>query len=146
MHDLEPEFFVTLEISANTVAPAELKRRFHIESAFTSDNAAARVGVPPSQIAPFWILDTRGKVNSSRLVDHLRWVADRLAGNETLEWARQHESVHLYANGPPHKWQRDHDADERERDRLGVPVSFAVTVQTSNRVHIQTPEDRERAD
>src|SRR5688500_13070800 len=108
MDHSEQELFVTLEISANTITPSKLKERFGIESAFTSDDAAARIGVPPSNLAPFWSLSTRGKVFTNRLVEHVRWMADQLIDNqEVLDYVHKHESLQLYAQGPERKWEAD---------------------------------------
>jgi hypothetical protein len=137
MHDSKAEFFLTLEISSTTASPLAIKQRFGIDAAFTSDDAAARLGRAASELALFWSLSTRGKVDGNRLVEHLRWIADELVEKEgALQWAREHESVHLYAWGPNREWQRDIAADERERARLAIPLSFTVSVSTTRSVRV----------
>ena len=137
--------FVTLEIAGPGVDPAAVTRQLGLEPTHTSGPSSATNTLPTSPSWGVWVVDTRGRVMGRRLADHLRWLADRLSGGPAisdLEAGR----ARLFAQGDPATWERDTSADEHERARLGLPLSFVVFVKGDSQVKVGHVVFRDRDD
>jgi hypothetical protein len=137
--------FVTLEIVGPGVDPAAVPRQLGIEPTLTSDPSSATDTLPTSPWWGVWVVDTRGRVMGRRLADHLRWLADRLSGGPALSDVAAGRA-RLFAQGGPETWDRDASADENERARPGLPLSFVVFVKGDSRVKVGHVEFRDRDD
>ena len=137
--------FVTLEIAGPGVDPAGVTRRLRLEPTGSSDPplaaAAARQASPSWG---FWVLHTRGQVSGNRLADHLRWLADRIGGGApALRQLAPGGQARVLALGAPERWERDATADEYERERLGLPLSFVVFVKGDSQIKVGHVEFRD---
>jgi len=122
--------FITLEIAGLGVDPLALTRELGITPTSTSDTSTR----PPGW--GYWNLDTRSHVHGDWLADHLRWLGDRFRGAlPALHSRAAAGSARLLAHGAPHTWVLD-TAGEWERQRLGLPLSFAVFVKADPEIKV----------
>ena len=119
--------FATLEISGPGVDPA----------AVTLELGATPTATSVSAVWGCWTLASRGHVRGNRLADHLRWLVDRLGGaTAPLRDLAAAGRARLLAQGAPETWHLDAAADEAERARLGLPLSFVVFVKGDPQIKV----------
>ena len=130
--------FATLEISGPGVDPTAVTRELGVTPTATGASAAR----PPGGWG-YWTLASRGHVPGNRLADHLRWLADRLGvATPTLRDLAAAGRARLLAQGTPETWHLDAGADETERARLGLPLSFLVFVKGDPEIQVGHVEFR----
>ena len=112
---------VSLHITGLSIDPDVLTRTLSVAPTMsrTFQTASEPVGA--------WVLDTRDHVLGNRLVDHLRWLSERLARAESqLRALHQENEVELLAAGAPDSWDWEGMEGNDLATRLGLDLTFVV--------------------
>ncbi len=111
-----------LHVSGASIDPDALTRTLGV-----TPTTSRLLASPETESIGLWILDTRGHVLSDRLVDHLRWLENRVANRESeLRALREHSEVELLAAGASDSWDWTGMEGDDLSTRLGLQLAFVV--------------------